>query len=104
VNEFISNDFNYFSFLRPLSEIHIAKLFSQLEYDKVFKSCNVGSKQNIWCGKCPKCLFTYIILSPFMDKVRLNNIFNKKLFEDKELKQTFLELVGKAESKPFECV
>ncbi len=104
VREFISNDFNYFSFLRPLSEIYIAKLFSQLGYDKVFKSCNVGSKQNIWCGKCPKCLFTYIILSPFMDKMRLNNIFNQNLFTNPTLKHTFLELIWESETKPFECV
>lgn len=104
VKEFISPEFNYFSFLRPLSELHIAKLFSKLNYQSVFKSCNVGSKQNIWCGKCPKCLFAFIILSPFLSKEELIAIFSKNLFEDKDLEEYFLQLCGERRTKPFECV
>lgn len=104
VSEFISQDFYYFSFLRPLSELHIAKLFSKLNYQSVFKSCNAGSKQNIWCGKCPKCLFAFIILSPFVEKEELINIFSKNLFEDKDLEEYFLQLCGERQTKPFECV
>ena len=104
VKEFINPEFNYFSFLRPLSELHIAKLFSQLNYQSVFKSCNAGSKQNIWCGKCPKCLFAFIILSPFLSRKELEAIFSKNLFADKELEEYFLQLCGQRETKPFECV
>lgn len=104
VSEFISQDFYYFSFLRPLSELHIAKLFSKLNYQSVFKSCNAGSKQNIWCGKCPKCLFAFIILSPFLSKEELIEIFSKNLFEDKDLEEYFLQLCGERQTKPFECV
>ncbi|MEG2177486.1 MAG: hypothetical protein RRY15_01230, partial [Bacteroidales bacterium] len=57
VRKYISADFNYFSFLRPLHEITIAKLFAkQTAYFSVFKSCNVGSKEDIWCGHCKKRL------------------------------------------------
>lgn len=104
VKEFINPDFNYFSFLRPLSELHIAKLFSELNYQSVFKSCNAGSKQNIWCGKCPKCLFAFIILSPFLSRKELEAIFSKNLFADSELEEYFLQLCGQRETKPFECV
>ena len=104
VKEFICPEFNYFSFLRPLSELHIAKLFSKLNYQSVFKSCNAGSKQNIWCGKCPKCLFAFIILSPFLSREELVAIFSKNLFSDKELEEYFLQLCGQRETKPFECV
>ncbi len=104
VAKFVSEDFYYFSFLRPLSELHIAKLFSKLNYQSVFKSCNAGSKQNIWCGKCPKCLFAFIILSPFVSKEELINIFSKNLFADKDLEEYFLQLCGERETKPFECV
>ena len=104
VAKFVSEDFYYFSFLRPLSELHIAKLFSKLSYQSVFKSCNAGSKQNIWCGKCPKCLFAFIILSPFVSKEELINIFSKNLFEDKDLEEYFLQLCGERQTKPFECV
>ena len=97
----------YFSFLRPISELQIANLFARYpQYHKIFKSCNVGSKQKpwIWCGNCPKCLFVYTILSPFLEKEELIEIFGKDLFEKEELKDTFVELCGFGEIKPFECV
>ena len=97
--------FNYFSFLRPLSELQIAMLFSRFApYHDVFRSCNAGSKQDIWCGHCAKCLFAYIILSPFMEPARLNAIFGKPMLDDESLRPEFEQLVGKAETKPFECV
>ena len=105
--KFFNVDIKYFSFLRPLSEFQIALLFSKYkEYHKVFRSCNVGSKQDpwVWCGNCPKCLFVYIILSPNLYKDELVDIFGKDLYEDESLLQTFKELVGDAKTKPFECV
>ena len=105
VKKFISPDFNYFSFLRPLNELQIAKLFSGFpQYFNVFRSCNAGSKTNQWCGKCPKCLFVYIILSPFVSQNKLVEIFGKNLFEDEELMLYFNQLIGKEKLKPFECV
>ena len=99
------NTFNYFSFLRPLSELQIAMLFSRFTaYHDVFRSCNVGSKQDIWCGHCAKCLFAYIILSPFIEPARLNQIFGKSMLDDLTLKHEFEQLIGEAETKPFECV
>ena len=105
--KYLKKPIKYFSFLRPLNELQIAKIFSKHEkYHKIFKSCNVGSKEKEWkwCCKCPKCLFVFIILSPFLYKEKLINIFNKDLFEDKELLNTFIELIGHGETKPFECV
>lgn len=100
-----SNTFNYFSFLRPLSELQIAMLFSRFKaYHDVFRSCNVGSKQDIWCGHCAKCLFAYIILSPFIEPARLNQIFGKSMLDDLTLEHEFKQLIGEAETKPFECV
>ena len=97
--------FNYFSFLRPLSELQIAMLFSRFtEYHDVFRSCNVGSKQDIWCGHCAKCLFAYIILSPFIEPARLNQIFGKSMLDDPTLEHEFRQLLGEEETKPFECV
>jgi UDP-N-acetyl-alpha-D-muramoyl-L-alanyl-L-glutamate epimerase len=105
VHEYLSEDFNYFSFLRPLSELQIARLFAlQVKYYPVFKSCNVGSKTDIWCGKCPKCLFAWIILSPFIPLNELVQIFGKNLFEDAGMIRYLKELTGIDEVKPFECV
>ena len=97
----------YFSFLRPISELQIGYLFSKFpKYHRVFKSCNVGSKQKpwVWCGECPKCLFVYIILSPFIEKEKMIEIFGSDLFQKENLNETFIELCGFGEIKPFECV
>lgn len=105
VGRYISADFNYFSFLRPLSELQIAMLFSQqTQYHDVFRSCNVGSKQDVWCGHCPKCLFAFIILSPFVAPERLTQIFGHNLLDDKTLATYFRQLTGREAVKPFECV
>ena len=100
-------DIKYFSLLRPLTEFQIGMLFSKIEkYHKTFKSCNIGSKGETWnwCNNCSKCLFVFIILSPFLYKEKLINIFNKDLYEDETLLETFKELLGYKETKPWECV
>ena len=105
VAENLSIEVQYFSFLRPLSELQIAKLFSQCEaYHPVFRSCNAGSKTDSWCGRCPKCLFTWIILSPFLSREKLKAIFGKDLMVDESLRPILEELDGTAAVKPFECV
>lgn len=105
VAEYISKRFDYYSFLRPLSELQIAMLFSRYEkYHAVFRSCNAGSKEDIWCGHCAKCLFAYIILSPFIEPERLNTIFGKNMLDDSSLQHEFDQLRGAASTKPFECV
>ena len=105
VAENINKEVQYFSFLRPLSELQIASLFAQCEaYHPVFRSCNVGSKTDSWCGHCPKCLFTWIILSPFLSHDKLVAIFGKDLMADTSLQPILEELNGTAPVKPFECV
>lgn len=113
-NDFIkytSNHFNldihYFSLLRPLYEIQIAQSFSKYkEYHNIFKSCNKGSKSNpwVWCCNCSKCLFVYTMLSAFLSDDELINIFGENLFEKKDLLETFRDLIGVTDNKPFDCV
>ena len=105
--KYLKADVKYFSFLRPLNELQIAKIFSKHEkYHKVIKSCNVGSKNEewIWCLNCAKCLFAYIILSPYLYKEKLVNMFGTDMFENKNLLETFKELTGNGKTKPFDCV
>ncbi len=103
--KYIHPELHYFSFLRPVNELQIAALFSQFTHHHAgFRSCNVGSKQDAWCGECPKCLFTYIILSPFVSESNLKAIFGGNLLENGQLAMVFDELSGKAAVKPFECV
>ncbi len=105
LKNYIHPDINYFSFLRPVNELQIGKLFSKYPQHFVgFRSCNVGSKTDSWCGTCPKCLFTYIILSPFIDRDKLIGIFGKDILDNLSLKRIFDELTGMSEVKPFECV
>ena len=95
----------YFSLLRAFSELQIAKMFAQLpEYHETFRSCNRGSKKNIWCGKCAKCLFVFTILSPFMDYDKLIEIFGNDMLDDEDMKADFDGLAGFTKLKPFECV
>ena len=107
VSKYIGLDIHYFSLLRPIKEIRIAYLFSKYKkYHNVFKSCNLGSKEKEWnwCGSCSKCLFVFIILSAFLPLDYLTKLFNKNLYEDKELLNTFKEILGFSDVKPFDCV
>lgn len=107
MNKYIDFDVEYFSFLRPITELQIGMLFARFKkYHKVFKSCNVGSKEKpwVWCANCPKCLFVYIILSPFLKEEELKGIFGENIYDKKDLLEIFLELCGFRENKPFECV
>lgn len=105
IKKYISPDIKYFSLLRPFSEIRIAKLFSQhKKYYSIFKSCNVGSKTDTWCGNCPKCLFVYIMMLAFTKPSELKSIFGKDMLDDANLLPMFRGLVGLDKVKPFECV
>lgn len=103
---YIKSGSYYFSLLRPLCELQIAKLFSEKcqAYFPIFKSCNVGSKENIWCASCSKCLFVYLILSPFIKENTLIDIFGKNLSDDETMLCDFKRLIGLTKEKPFECV
>lgn len=106
-SEYLETGIYYFSFLRPLAEFQIAKMFvSHKKYLPVFRSCNLGSKvsPDIWCADCPKCLFVALILSPFLSRSEIKEIFGKDMLDDESFSDYFIELIGKSEHKPFECV
>lgn len=100
----------YFSLLRPYSEARIAALFArETRFDHVFSSCNenfklAGNAGPLWCGKCPKCHFVFLIFAPVMDKARLIGIFGQNLLAQASHEHSFRELTGLAGQKPWECV
>ncbi len=103
--KYLIKELYYFSFLRPLYEIDIARKFSVYEqYLDDFRSCNRGKKENVWCSECSKCLFVYIILLPYVKKDKLVKIFGKDMLDEASLEGIFKELIGVTEQKPFECV
>ena len=87
VQQHIAADLNYYSLLRPLSELAVARQFAKTDfYDAHFSSCNrnfhiLGERPvNRWCGVCPKCHFVFLALAPFMPKTRLVRIFEASAF------------------------
>jgi len=95
----------YFSLLRPWTEWQIVREFVKHDkYFSEFKSCNVGSKQDVWCENCPKCLYVYIMLSAFLDDNQMQKIFKTDMLDNLELKDTFSGLIEDNVDKPFECV
>lgn len=102
---YLCEKIHYFSLLRCLNEFEIVQKFIKFpSYLKVFRSCNAGTKTNSWCGHCAKCLYVYIMLSPFVDKEKLIQIFGHDLLDDETLSETFYGLINPDATKPFECV
>ena len=112
--KYLTENVECFSFLRPLYEIQIAKIFSIFsDYFPIFLSCNEayktysGTKKitKKWCGNCSKCLFVFSVLYPFIEEKKIVKIFNgENLFEKKELLLIMKELIGERKIKPLECV
>lgn len=104
-NRYLCPYIHYFSLLRCMNEYEIVQKFIKFpSYLKVFRSCNVGTKTNSWCGHCAKCLYVYIMLYPFIDREKLINIFGHDLLDDDSLGLTFYGLINPDTTKPFECV
>ena len=107
----VAADLQYFSLLRPLSELAVARQFARTDrYDAWFSSCNrnfhiLGERPaQRWCGACPKCHFVFLALAPFMPKPRLMAIFGRNLLDEPEQAPGFDALLEYREHKPFECV
>lgn len=96
----------YSSLLRSYTELEISKMFLKYpQYFQVFSSCNQGGKTGKkWCGNCPKCLFIYASLYPYLKKKTLLKIFGRDFFENKKLLPVMKDLIGQGSHKPFECV
>lgn len=104
---------DYFSLLRPWSELAIAARFSTLErFHGSFRSCNrafhidPARRSDTWCGRCDKCCFIDLILAPYLPAAALQEVFGgTEPLEDAELLPSFRSLLGLgAGQKPFECV
>jgi UDP-N-acetyl-alpha-D-muramoyl-L-alanyl-L-glutamate epimerase len=97
----------FYSPLRPLYELQVAQVFASLRpYHARFMSCNVGQTggRKQWCGKCPKCAFAALILSPFLPAADALAIFGRDFLDDAALLPTYLEIAGLEGHKPLECV
>ncbi|WP_254458458.1 UDP-N-acetyl-alpha-D-muramoyl-L-alanyl-L-glutamate epimerase [Xanthomonas sacchari] len=111
VQRYVAADLHYYSLLRPLSELAVARQFAKTDhYDAHFSSCNrnfhiLGERPaHRWCGVCPKCHFVFLALAPFMPKTRLVRIFGRNLLDDAGQAGGFDALLEFQDHKPFECV
>jgi hypothetical protein len=103
----------YFSWLRPRSELWVAERFTELPaYHLAFRSCNrafhIDRAQRLdrWCGHCDKCCFIDLILSPFLPAADLAAVFGgAEPLDNPALVDQFRTLLAlSGEIKPFECV
>jgi hypothetical protein len=111
LQRFVAADLAYYSLLRPLSELAVARQFAKLDrYDAHFSSCNRNfhirgeRPASRWCGVCPKCHFVFLALAPFMSKPRLVGIFGRNLLDEASQTAGFDALLEFQDHKPFECV
>jgi hypothetical protein len=111
-SSYVTRDVQYLNVVRPLSELHIAKIFStHPEYFGTATSCNrnwVLSERSPdaprWCGTCPKCTFSFSLFAAFLPAETVTKMFGQNLFENAELLPLYRELWGTEGFKPFECV
>ncbi len=103
----------YFSLLRQISEPEIIALLARqtealphlISCNRAFSGRTVGGENEApqrWCGECPKCLFTYLLLATELTPDVLIPIFGSDLLNRAELVPGFAELWST--QKPFECV
>lgn len=112
VHRHVAADLEYFSLLRPFSELAVTRAFARLGgvYFDAFSSCNrnfrlLGPRPaDRWCSQCPKCHFVFLALAPFLPKPRLVGIFGRNLLDDPEQAAGFDALMEYRDHKPFECV
>jgi len=105
----IATDLDYFSLLRPWSELAIARRFASLSnYHQAFTSCNrvfrLRQAAPTWCGECDKCRFVTLVLAPWLPPADVIAIIGCNLLDDELQIDGFRALLGSGAGKPFECV
>jgi len=105
MQKFLSPHLEYYSLARPLYELQLSKIFSHYpQYFLKVKSCNVNQKDNSWCCQCPKCLFIYASLYPFLENDKVTEMFGEDLYQNASLYDVAEQLILDSREKPFECV
>jgi len=100
----------YFSLLRPLTELRIVKAFaSHPDYFEAVTSCNANFRQSgpaprRFCLSCPKCVFVSLMARPWLDDKAYHLLFGGDALADPGNLHYVEELLGVRGVKPFECV
>ncbi len=112
VHKNISNSLEYFSAVRPLNSVSIAKLFATYpDYFYAFTSDNSVFKINPedrpvgrWSLNSAKSLSSFILLSPWIDAELLTEMFGRDFLDEEVLEDLFLSLLGEKGDQPLDCV
>jgi UDP-N-acetyl-alpha-D-muramoyl-L-alanyl-L-glutamate epimerase len=107
----IARGVEYFSVVRPLSELGVVQRFASLsQYHDVYSSCNRNFHldgprvSGRWCRNCPKCRFAALSLALFLPPGQVARIQGGDLLDDPAQVEGFRELCELGRDKPFECV
>lgn len=112
LRSFVSPDLCYFSAIRPLSSVAVAKLFSEFPaYFEVFSSDNSllkirreGHEHPRWSLNSSKSLSSFILLSAWLSEDQLISAFGRNFLDQAELENLFIALLGKADEPVLDCV
>jgi hypothetical protein len=105
----------YFSILRPVSELWTAHflatrgakaldIFASCNRNFVFAGPNALPVDRRWCGKCAKCVYTSVLLAPFLSVDRHAEVFQSQPLHDPANGDFLREIAGLTDAKPWECV
>lgn len=104
----------YFSILRPVSELWTAHyLATRSGALDIFASCNrnfvfagpaVLEDGQRWCGQCAKCVYTAVLLAPFLSLGRHAAVFQSRPLHERGNAEFLREIAGLTGAKPWECV
>jgi hypothetical protein len=107
----VSPHLEYFSVLRPYSELAVLERFARLpQFHGVFSSCNRNFHLDgprlagLWCRDCPKCRFAALGLAVFLPPPEVTAILGGDLLADPGQEAGFRALCALGRDKPFECV
>lgn len=116
VQKFIHSDISeavtYFSAIRELTSVAVAKLFAHYpQYLELFTSDNsifridpAKRPHGRWSLDSPKSLSSFILLAPWLDEATLLRAFGRDFLDEPSLEPLLLALTGQEGEPPLDCV
>ena len=112
LHAYVSKELRYFSAVRPLTSVAIAKLFSQYrQYFEIFTSDNSLFKINPearehprWSTNSTKSLSSFILLAPWINDENLLKIFGQNYLYRSDLTPMLSALLGENQQTVLDCV
>lgn len=112
LHAYVSEELSYFSAIRPLTSVAIAKLFAQYpKYYEVFTSDNSLFKINQqsrehprWSSDSSKSLSSFILLAPWITDDELVRIFGQNFLNREDLTPMVSALLGENGQTVLDCV